>query len=71
MKHNNRNRKGNKRAVILVTQIDMLPLHEDGMWVVREEVYDNQTGKAEQTVEHKFVHKADAQKFIDSWVGQL
>jgi len=71
MKHNKRNRSGKKRAVILVTQIDMLPSHEDGMWVVREEAYDRQTDRAELTVEHKFLRKADAQKFIDSWVGNL
>ena len=67
MKHNKRNRSGKKRPVILVTQIDMLPSHEDGMWVVREEVYDRQTDRAELTVEHKFVHKEDAYRFILSW----
>lgn len=71
MKHNKRNRSGKKRSVILVTQIDMLPSHEDGMWVVREEIYDHQTDRAEQTVEHRFTHKAEAQKFIDTWVGNL
>ena len=71
MKHNKRSRKGNKRAVILVTQIDMLPVKEDGKWVVREEVYDQQTGMAEQTVEHRFTNEADAQQFIDNWVGKI
>lgn len=69
MRHNNRNRKGKKRPTILITQIDMLPTQEDGMWVVREEVYDQQTDRAELTAEHRFTTEAEAEKFIKAWVS--
>ena len=49
-----------------VTQIDLVPTLENGLWVVREEICID-SDRWEEIEEYRFETKAKAVEFIDRW----
>jgi hypothetical protein len=54
-----------------IYQIDLVPQFEDGKWVVRESVLEEDGDEVGEVVEeYRFEKESDADDFIDRWMAE-